>query len=95
MNQPNLILCVALIAFGIVFHFVTKLSELESAGRIITPWQYWREHPYTSLSVIMAAYLFMLLQYGLGELTHSSALLTGYACNSIGDRLRARASKLS
>jgi len=94
MTAPNLVACSALVAFGILFHFVTKLSELESQGTIITPWRYWANHPYTSLSVIMAAYLFMALQYALHELSYSAAILTGFACNSLGDKLRARAEKL-
>lgn len=92
--NPNLWACAALIAFGIAFHFVTKLGELEAQGKIITPLGYWKEHPYTSLSVVMAAYLFMALQHSMGELTYSASILTGFACNSLGDRLRARASAL-
>lgn len=89
--EPNLWICTGLVLFGILFHFVVKLGELEVSGKIVTPWGYWREHPYTSLTVLMAAYLFMALQYSLGELSYSAAVLTGVACNSIGDKLRARA----
>lgn len=87
----NLWICTGLVAFGILFHFVAKLGELEAAGSIVTPWSYWRNHPYTSISVVMAAYLVMALQYALNELSYSAALLTGIACNSLGDKLRARA----
>lgn len=88
---PNLWICGLLVAFGILFHFITKLAELEATGRIVTPWGYWRDHPYTSLVVVMAAYLVMALQHAIGELTYSAAILTGIACNSLGDKLRARA----
>lgn len=91
MELPNLWVCAGLVAIGIVFHFLTKLSELEQAGKIVTPWGYWREHPYTSLIVIVAAYLMMALQAAVNELTYSAAILTGIACNSFGDKLRARA----
>lgn len=90
MNEPNLHYCAALVAAGIIFHFLTKLSELESQGTIVTPWEYWRQHPYTSLIVVVSAYLFMALQYVVGELTYSASILTGIACNSLGDKLRAR-----
>lgn len=90
MNSPNLLACCALVALGILFHFITKLSELESQGTIISPWAYWRQHPYTSLLVIISAYLFMALQAAMGELSYSAAILTGIACNSLGDKLRAR-----
>lgn len=91
-DTPNLWICAALVLLGILFHFITKLAELEMQGRIITPWRYWRDHPYTSLIVIIAAYLVMALQYAIGELSYSAAILTGIACNSLGDKLRARAS---
>lgn len=91
MELPNLWACAGLVAIGIIFHFITKLSELEQAGKIVTPWGYWREHPYTSLLVIVAAYLMMALQAAVNELTYSAAILTGIACNSFGDKLRARA----
>jgi len=90
-DAPNLWVCAALVAFGVLFHFLTKLAELEATGRIITPWAYWRDHPYTSAIVIVAAYLVMALQYAIGELSYSAAILTGIACNSLGDKLRARA----
>lgn len=88
---PNLWICAGLVLFGILFHFVTKLAELEQLGQIVTPWGYWRGHPYTSLIVVMASYLVMALQYAIGELSYSAAILTGIACNSLGDKLRARA----
>jgi hypothetical protein len=33
----------------------------------------------------------MALQYAIGELSYSASILTGIACNSLGDKLRARA----
>lgn len=90
-DAPNLWVCGLLVAFGILFHFITKLAELEMQGRIVTPWRYWRDHPYTSLIVVLAAYLVMALQAAIGELSYSAAILTGIASNSLGDKLRARA----
>lgn len=92
MNSPIIWICVLLVALGVIFHFLTKLSELESQGQIVSPWTYWRQHPYTSLTVILGAYLFMSLQFAINELTYTGAILTGIACNSIGDKLRAKAS---
>jgi hypothetical protein len=94
MEDTNLWVCAGLVAAGILFHFVLKLQELEQQGTIVKPWVYWSQHPYTSLAVIMSAYLFMALQYALGELSHSAAILTGIACNSLGDKMRARADKI-
>ncbi len=84
-------LCMLLTAIGIVFHFVSKLGELESRGQIVTPWEYWRGHPYTSLAVIMAAYLVTFLQWQLGELGLVGSIMNGIACNALGDKLRATA----
>lgn len=89
--NPNIYVCAALVAAGIAFHFLTKLKELESQGKIVTPWEYWRAQPYTSLSVVVAAYLALAAAYYTGELTNLAALLIGVACNSMGDKLRARA----
>lgn len=90
-DAPNLWICAALVAAGVLFHFLTKLAELEATGRVISPWTYWRQHPYTSAIVIVAAYLVMALQAAIGELSYSAAILTGIASNSLGDKLRARA----
>lgn len=91
MEVPNLWICAGLVMLGILFHFMTKLAELEVAGKIVTPMAYWSQHPYTSAMVVAAAYLFMALQYALNELSYSAAILTGIACNSLGDKLRAQA----
>jgi len=84
-------LCALAVTIGIMFHFVTKLAELQTHGIFMTPWEYWRKNLYTSLVVVMGAYLFMALQSTVGELTYTSALLTGITCNSIGDKVRAKA----
>lgn len=89
--DPNLWLCAVYVMGGILLHFLTKLTELEAQGNIVSPLGYWKAHPYTSLSVVAAAYLFMALQAALGELSYSAAILTGIACNSLGDKLRAQA----
>lgn len=91
MTQPNLYVCAGLALFGVLFHFVLKLAELEAQGKIVSPWGYWKDHPYTSFTLVMATFLAMALQYQLGELSYSAALLTGIACNSLADKLRARA----
>lgn len=87
----NIYFCIALVAFGIALHFVLKLQELEAKGQILTPLAYWKNTPYSSLLVVMSAYAFLAIQFGMHELTYTSALLTGIACNSLGDKLRARA----
>lgn len=91
----NVWYCVLLVFGGIVFHFVTKLGELESQGKIYTPWAYLKLYPYTSLGVVLAAYMMMVLQLVINELSYSAALLTGIAANSMGDKLRARGGVLA
>jgi NADH:ubiquinone oxidoreductase subunit 6 (subunit J) len=90
LGEVNLFLCLLLCAVGVLFHFITKLYELEQTGVIITPWAYWRRWPYASLIVVFSALLMILLQYYIRELTYSASILTGIACNSLGDKLRAR-----
>ncbi len=89
--EPNLWWCAALVLAGILFHFMLKLSELENTGTVITPWAYWRNHPYTSAVVVMGAYMLMIIQYDLGQLSYSAAALTGMVGNSLGDKARAAA----
>ena len=88
---PNLYVCAALVFAGIAFHFLTKLAELEKQGQIVTPWEYWRSKPYTSLIVVVGAYLGAAVAFYAGELTYLASILLGIACNSMGDKLRARA----
>lgn len=95
MHEPNLYYCCALVALGILAHFVMKLSELENQGQIITPWEYLGKHPYTSVSVVLFAYLFMIMQAAMLELSYTAAIMTGLACNSIGDKFRARATAVA
>ena len=90
MGEVKLWLCLVLCTLGVLFHFVTKLYELEQTGVILTPWTYWKRWPYASLIVVMSAVLMILLQYYIKELTYSASILTGIACNSLGDKLRAR-----
>lgn len=89
-DEVSLWLCLLLCAVGVLFHFITKLYELEQAGVHMAPWTYWRRWPYASLLVVFSALLMILLQYYIRELTYSAAILTGIACNSLGDKLRAR-----
>lgn len=91
MTEPNLYICALLIAAGIAFHFLLKLQELERQGQIITPWAYWAKNPYTSLSVVFGAYLFMAMAFYMQQLTYLAAITIGVACNSLGDKLRANA----
>lgn len=95
MDSPNLYICSGLVLLGILFHFVTKLGELEAQGTIVTPWAYWREHPYTSLVVVMSAYIALAMTYSIGEMSYYAAVVTGIACNSLGDKLRARSTAWS
>lgn len=89
-QTDKLVICALLALAGVLFHFMLKLSELEAQGRIITPWSYWANHPYTSIVMVMSVALTLAIQQSIGELTHFSAALTGIACNSLADKLRAR-----
>lgn len=89
-GEVELWLALLLCAVGVLFHFVTKLYELEQTGVVLAPWTYWRRWPYASLIVVLSALLMILLQYYIKELTYSASILTGIACNSLGDKLRAR-----
>lgn len=89
------IICWAAMSAGVLFHFLTKLSELEQAGVIISPGEYWKAHPYTSAVVIVAAHIMLLITWGMGELSIVGSAFIGIGCNSLGDKLRARSSMYS
>jgi len=88
---PNPYACAVLILIGQAFHLVYLLAIEEKAGRIISPWAFIRQHPYSTASVVMAAYLFAAGLYFVGELTYSFAIAIGAGGNAAVDKLRARA----
>jgi hypothetical protein len=94
VNNPNIPMCCLMVAIGIVFHFISKLAELETQGIHQTPWEYWRTNPWTSVSVIAGAYFTLALMWSLDQLTYSCSLLLGIAANSAGDKMRAQANVL-
>lgn len=91
VSGSQLLICLGFAAVGVLFHFITKLYELEAQGTVVTPWQYWRRNPYASLIVVLAVVLMLLLEWVTGQLTYGAAILTGVTANSAGDKLRARA----
>lgn len=78
-----------IVAAGMILHASTKLSELEMRGQPISVSDYLMRYRFTTISVVMAALALYLLQYALGEGGPVAAFLTGFSCNSAGDKLRA------
>ena len=87
----QILLCSGLVAFGLVTHFVSKLSELEQRGQPVGAWEYLCAHKWTSLNVFLGAYGLLLLSYYTGEMGPVGAFCMGVAANAAGDKLRARA----
>lgn len=76
----------SLVILGVVAHFVKKLANLNKRGILISPKKYFMQYPYqTTLSFIggIVGYFGML---SVGELSIISAVLLGYACDSIFER---------
>lgn len=84
-------ICILLVAVGLLFHLVGKLSELENRGQQVKAWEYLSQHPWTTLNVVLGAYGLLLFAYFLGELGPVGSFAIGVAANSAGDKLRARA----
>lgn len=89
--KTNLYVCAALIAAGMVAHFIKKLYDLEQAGTILSPREYARSHPYGVALAVIGGYLFASLLYFAGQLNESVSILTGVMCSEAFDSLRARA----
>lgn len=87
----QLILCCALVAAGLVTHFVSKLKELEDRGQKAHALAIIKERPYTALNVVLGAYGLLILAYYAGELGPVGSFCMGVAANAAGDKLRARA----
>lgn len=87
----NLYVCMALVGVGIIGSFLKKLYDLQQAGTILTPQQFWRQQPYTVLLCWFSAYMLAVFWLFSGLLNAPLALLTGVACDYAFDTLRARA----
>lgn len=87
----QIILCCALVAFGLVTHFVSKLAELEARGTPVSALGYLKKNPYTAFNVLLGAYGLLLLAYYTGEMGPVGAFCMGVAANAAGDKMRARA----
>src|SRR3954471_15361175 len=87
-DPMNLYLATALMLFGICAHFLTVLSELEEAGTSMTPLAYLKQHPYRAASMAVCAFILLLAANAAGELTHLSAVLIGFSCQTAADQLR-------
>jgi hypothetical protein len=89
--QLSMLLASALMFLGVIAQFIQKMAELEDAGQGMTPWAYLRAHPYRAASMVMASEILLFVWQAMGELSVVSSILTGYACQSAAETLRARA----
>jgi hypothetical protein len=96
MNTPQmpalpLWACLLVVALGIFWHASSKLSELENRGQAIDVKRYILDNKWTAFNVVMGAYMLFMVEWYMGTGGAIPALLTGISCNSVGDKLRARA----
>lgn len=91
ISPLTIVVCCALVAAGLITHFVAKLSELEQRGTPVGAWAYLKRNPYTTLNVVLGAYGLLLLAYYTGEMGPVGSYCMGVAANAAGDKLRARA----
>lgn len=80
-----------LVLLGMATQFVKKMSDLEAAGTLMTPWQYMRTKPWGTLLAIMSGLILAYVFHLMGQLNGLSAVLTGLGCTEAFDSLRARA----
>lgn len=91
ISLGQIILCSALVAVGLISHFVSKLAELENRGTPTGAMEYLARHKWTSLNVVLGAYGLLVLAYFAGEMGPVGSFCMGVAANAAGDKLRARA----
>jgi len=87
----HVLLCVGLVAIGLLSHFVWRLSQLESAGQRVNVRAYVLAHRWAMLNMVFAAYGLLLLAYYTGELGPVGSFTFGVAADAAAERLRARA----
>ena len=87
----TVLLCAALVAAGLLSHFVWRLSQLESAGERVDARAYLLQHKWAVLNMVLAAYGLLLLAYYTGELGPVGSFTFGVAADAAAERLRARA----
>jgi hypothetical protein len=87
----NPYLVAALVAAGIVTHFLKRLYDLEQTGTIMLPTTFVKQRPYAFALAIAGAYLLAALCYFTNQLTYGMAILIGVVCSDAFDTLRARA----
>lgn len=87
----NIYIATGLLLFGVGAHYLQVLAALEAAGTHLTPLAYLRQHPYRFASMLVTAFIAMLVVRELGELTKVAAVLLGYTCQNAADIIRKRA----
>ena len=68
---------------GQLLHMAKKLKELETAGRIISPVQFFREHPYAVVFSLLAGFIVYGLMHTSNQLTPIGAFTAGYMAESV------------
>lgn len=90
-SQTELTLMFVLVLLGMAVQFVKKMSDLEAAGTLMTPWQYMRTKPWSTLLAVMSGLILAYVFHLMGQLNALAAIGTGVGCTEAFDSLRARA----
>lgn len=80
-----------LVVVGMIAQFLKKMSDLEAAGTLMTPWAYARDRPWRTLTAIFGGFVAAYAFHLMGQLNGLAALFTGMASTEAFDSLRARA----
>jgi len=68
---------------GQALHLLKKLRELEVAGSIISPLQFFRQHPYSVLFSVVAGMVAFGMLYATQQLNPIGAFTAGYMADSV------------
>lgn len=89
----NLYLAFALMLLGIAGQFAARMATLEDAGKVPTPLEYVRAHPWRCFNMLFASGMMVVISNQLGQLNPMNAIFIGYMCQDMADRLRIAAGK--
>lgn len=83
---PFFILAIA----GNLAHILTKFATMESEGTKFNALDYLISHKYSILLGVIVSILGVYIYDSMGELSHMSAILSGFCCDSVMKTLQDR-----
>ena len=83
----------AMLIYGLLSHYLKKMSEAVISDEKVTPVKYWSRNPYQTLLCAIGAVVGYAALIETHQLTGLTAFGVGYMSNSIADIIGARTAR--